>query len=243
MAKERVADPQRSEEDHVRAILSAMSGANRFNRWMAGCVTPYLGENVLEAGAGTGNLTRLLCQGRNYVATDINPHYLADLRTRLSSEPKLATAICDVTNAADLAPFRKSMDTVVCLNVLEHIDDEIGALRNLYSALKTGGCAIVLVPQGANLFGTLDDAVDHHRRYSKPELLDKMRSAGFTVERILPFNRAGSPGWFFNGRVLGRRHLGSLQLKLFDWLVPLWKRIDAFLPFPPTSLIAIGRRE
>ncbi len=225
-------------------ILDALTGANRFNRWMADTVAPYLGANVLELGAGIGNLTRQLARRRKrYVATDIDTEHLARLQARLQHRPNLETAICNLMRPEDFEPFRGQMDSVVCLNVLEHVEDDIGGLRNIHSTLTTGGRAVILVPQGAAIYGTLDQALGHCRRYSKQELTTKMERAGFRVETVLEFNHVTYPGWYVNGRILKRRTFSRLQLAVFDRLVPLWRKIDRLLPWPPTSIIAIGVRE
>jgi hypothetical protein len=96
------------------------------------------------------------------------------------------------------------------------------------------------VPHGQEVFGTLDVALGHYRRYKHSELQERMESTGFRVERILEFNRISRPGWYVTGRILKRTTLSPFQLKSFDRLVWLWRRIDAHLPWPPTSIIAIG---
>ncbi len=70
-----------------------------------------------------------------------------------------------------------------------------------------------------------------------------MRTTGFRVEKILEFNRITYPGWYVNGRILKRRTFSRFQLSVFDRLVPLWRRIDPMLPWPPTSIIGIGVRD
>jgi hypothetical protein len=70
-----------------------------------------------------------------------------------------------------------------------------------------------------------------------------MRAAGFRLETMLEFNRITYPGWYLNGRVLRRRTFSRMQLRLFDRLVPLWRRIDSALPWPPTSIIGVGVRD
>jgi hypothetical protein len=113
-------------------------------------------------------------------------------------------------------------------------------LRNIHSVLKPGGRAIVLVPHGQEIFGTLDVALGHFRRYSHEELKGKMEQVGFRVERILDFNRISRPPWYVSGRILKRTTLGSGQMKVFDRFVWLWRKIDSSLPWPPTSIIAIA---
>jgi SAM-dependent methyltransferase len=222
-------------------ILETLSGAPRFNRWMAETVAPFLGRRVLEIGAGIGNLTRHLARRRErYIATDIDEEHLARLRTRLQHRPNLEIRRVDVTDPADFRELAGAVDTVVCLNVLEHIEDDLTGLKNLHGALVPGGRAIVLVPQGPEIYGTLDASLGHYRRYLRSELQARMTEAGFRLERLIEFNRAARPGWYLNGRLLRRSTISPLQLRIFDRLVWLWKRVDPFLPWPPTSLIAIG---
>jgi glycosyltransferase involved in cell wall biosynthesis len=225
-------------------ILHALSAAPRFNRWMADTIRPYVGEAVLEIGAGIGNLTRaLIPRRRSYVATDIDPEHLARLATRFQHRPSLEVRHCDLTRMEDFEPLRGRMDSVVCLNVLEHIEDDVAGLRHIHAALKPGGRAIVLVPHGQEIYGTLDKALGHYRRYSHRELTERLQQAGFRIERILEFNRVSRPGWYVSGRILKRTTLGYFQMKIFDSFVWLWRRIDASLPWPPTSIIAIAVKE
>jgi SAM-dependent methyltransferase len=229
--------------DKDKGILDAFSSAPNFNRWMADTIKPYIGKHVLEIGAGIGNLSRILMGGRKrYVATDLDLEHLERLRSRLSSRPNLETAVLDAARAGDIAAFREQMDTVVCLNVVEHIEDDHAALVNIYSALREGGRAIILVPEGQSIYSSLDEELGHWRRYSEEQLRERMAGAGFTVEAVLRFNRISRPGWWLNGKILKRRTISRSQLKNFDRLVWLFRRVDANLPWSPTSIIAIGRK-
>ena len=222
-------------------ILDALATAKRFNRWMAATIEPYIGKRVLEAGAGIGNLTRILCPRRErYIAADIDPEHLARLRARFQHRPHMEVRHCDVANPADFESLAGTVDSVVCLNVLEHVADEMASLRNIYTALEPGGRAILLVPHGQEIFGSLDTALGHCRRYSRDELQRKLEQTGFRVERILDFNRISRPAWYVNGRIMRRKTIGRIQLGIFDRLVWLWRRIDSLLPWPPTSIIAIA---
>jgi hypothetical protein len=102
-----------------------------------------------------------------------------------------------------------------------------------------GGRAIILVPAGPRLFGTLDKVLGHQRRYTRDQLTSLAERAGFSVEAILPFNRVGAVGWWLNGRLLRRTSLGLWQIKLLNLLTPLLRRLDRWLPLPPLSWIAV----
>jgi len=230
--------------DKDKDILDAFSDAPRFNRWMADTIRPYIGKNVMEIGAGIGNLTRLLVARRKrYVATDLDREHLERLRSQLMARPNLETAQLDASRAEDHVPFHGQMDTVVCLNVVEHIKDDLGALRNIHALLQEGGRAVILVPEGQSIFNCLDEELGHWRRYSEDQLRQRMAEAGFDVETMLRFNRISRPGWWLNGKILKRRTISRVQLRNFDRLVWLWRRLDPRLPWSPTSIIAIGRKK
>ncbi len=229
--------------DHGAAIHDTLSQTTRFNAWMADAIRPFDGSRVLEIGAGIGNLTQHHCSRRSlYTASDYETEHLGRLAVRFQQRPNVRIERCDLSAPEDFSVFAGQYDTVVCLNVLEHIADDAVGLRNLAGALRPGGRAIVLVPQGQSIYGTLDEVLGHYRRYSETELRAKMEKAGLEVERVLHFNRVTRPGWFVNGRVLKRRHFSRSQLWFFDRLVWLWRRIDRLLPWPAVSVVAIARK-
>lgn len=224
-------------------ILDVLAATPRFNEWMASVVAPYLGKRVLEIGAGIGNLSALLSRGRKeYLATDLDAEHAERLEVRFASNPRVRVMQLDATDAGGFRGIAGQVDSLVCLNVLEHVEDDGAGFRNLYDVLAAEGRAVVLVPQGAGLYGSLDGVLGHYRRYSRAELEARMREAGFEVERVFEFNRVTRPGWWVNGRVLRRRSFGRLQLGVFDRLVWLWKRLEGVLPWGGVSLIAVGRK-
>ena len=230
------------DERYGHAILHSLSATHRFNRWMADAIRPWVGERVLEIGAGLGNLTRQFLPRDAYTASDIDPLHLQYLAARFAGNARVSVRRLDAAGAADFQALAGTLDTIICLNVLEHLPADDAALANFFTALAPGGRALLLVPQHPALTGTLDAALGHVRRYTRAELADKLAAAGFRVERIFSFNRISVPGWWFNGRVLRRRHFGKLQLKVFDGLVGLWRRLDRWLPWSGISLIAVAQK-
>ena len=220
-----------------------MALAPKFNRWMAETILPWVGKRVLEIGAGAGNMTRELCRGRKlYVATDLDPEHIAQLRNGFGHRPAIRVALLDATNPDHFQPFTSQVDTVVCLNVLEHIEDDLGTLERILTLLEPGGRLLLLVPNGPEAYGTLDAAIGHFRRYTQPGLSELVVRAGFELDGMLTFNRISWPGWRFTGQVLKTTTLSPLGMRVFDRLVWLWRRIDKRLPWEPASIIAIARR-
>jgi len=230
-----------AEDAHGSQILGRLARAPRFNAWMADTIRPHCGKRVLEIGSGTGNLTRRLVPRDAYVASDVNPLYLQTLRHLAHDRPYLDVTLTDVTQGASFPHIPGGFDTVVCLNVIEHVDDDRGALLNIRGVLAPDGRAVILVPQGPRLFGTLDEILGHKRRYTEASLRQLAADAGFEVEEVLRFNRVGTPAWWLNGRILKRRHFGLAQIAMLNLLTPVFRLVDRFLPFPSLSLIAVMR--
>ena len=143
---------------------------------------------------------------------------------------------------SDLASFpahAQGYDTVICLNVLEHVDDARQSLLNIKSVLAPNGRAIVLVPQGPKNFGTLDEVLGHRRRYTRGTLTELGTQCGMKVRAMLEFNRMGTVAWWLNGRLLRRRRFGLAQIWVLNLITPLMRALDGVLPIAPLSLIAV----
>ena len=174
-----------------------------------------------------------------YWASDINPHYLDRLKKLQQTRPYLQVQLHGCERGGNVP--QEQFDTVICLNVVEHLEDDVQALRNIRASLQKNGRAIILVPNGPGLYGSLDRVLGHYRRYTQEQLREVCEQAGFRVEKMLKFNRIGAPGWWWNGRVLKEKTFGFWQIKLLNTLLPVVRPIDRFLPFPHLSWIMILR--
>jgi len=242
MVKYRFLDDLYAEDEYGSHILHSLERAQSFNRWMAESIAPYIGARVLEIGAGIGNITSWLVPRDFYVASDINPHYLDYLKNLALGKPYLQISRVDLEDPKCFEPWAGRFDTVVCLNVLEHVRDPVIALRNMHEALAPGGRVVLYVPQDQKRYSSLDEVLGHRCRYSKEMLSDELRSTGFEVEDLRDFNHFGVPGWFLNGKILKRRHFSRSQLKIFNILVPLVRRVDRAFPWSGLGIIAVARR-
>jgi 2-polyprenyl-3-methyl-5-hydroxy-6-metoxy-1,4-benzoquinol methylase len=210
---------------------------------MADTISPFVGKRVLEVGAGIGNLTRRLCVRRKlYIATDYDPEHLEQLRKKFQHRPAVRIQKLDAEAPSDFEPFAGSVDSVICLNVLEHLEHDADVLRRILTLLEPGGRLVLLVPNGPAAYGTLDTAVGHFRRYTREGLATLLANTGYELEKMISFNRVSWPGWRFNGQVLKAKGLSKTTMWLFNKLVWLWRIIDDKLPWEPVSIIAIARR-
>lgn len=220
-----------------------MQEAPRYNRWQYSRIAPYLGRRICEIGSGIGNMSTLILDSAPdlLIATDTDSYYRAALQRHFEGCPNVVVEELTLPDPSAAERFgRFDLDTVVALNVIEHIADDVGALRSIASMLSGGGRAVILVPALPALFGSLDLALGHHRRYTRTSLRRQMEKAGFRVARTFYFNLAGILGWWLNARVRRVPRIPLGQLRHFDRLVPLLRTED-LIPLPlGQSVIAIG---
>lgn len=229
-------------DEYGSRLLSELERARRFTLWLGRTIRPYVGSAVLEIGAGVASITHQFIPRDLYVATEANPHYLRYLRSYALGKPYLHVLEFDPGKANAFVGMEEQFDTVIMLNVLEGLPDPETALQGAWLSLKKGGCVIVQAPQFQSLYGTLDQARGRQRRFSRTEIQELLRRAGFAIEQLCDFNRVGVPGWWLNFKILGRDSFSRIQLKALDTLLPLLRRVDRVWPWGGLSLLAIGRK-
>ena len=231
------------EANYGRGLLHSLTGTPQYITWLTRVLRPHLGDRVLEIGAGLGNLTaRLMARKLQYVAGEGEALYLHTLRNRFLRTPNVTVCELHPENPADYAPWAGQFDTALCVNVLETVKDPAAVLRSIGTCLSPGGTLLVLVPQGEGLYGSLDRAMGHLRRFSKEQLDGSLKQAGFQIEQTYQLNKIGALSWGIFGKLLGRKEISKPALKLFDKTVWFWRRIDGLLPWRGLSLVVVARR-
>jgi SAM-dependent methyltransferase len=210
----------------LRTLL-ALSLCDNYSRWIASRCLPHLGERNIEVGCGIGNVLQYL---PNTVGVDPDGRS-CDLVHALTEKIAVRFTLSELRKSAH------DFDAVVCINVLEHIEDDVEALNQMRGLLVPGGRLCLFVPAHPWLSGSVDRAVGHYRRYTMKELRDKMVAAGFTVKEMSPFNPLGILGWAVNN-LLRREHLSLFGVMAFDQLVSILKRLPR-IPFG-LSIFAVG---
>lgn len=223
-------------------VLESVRRARGFNKWMLSQFRPFIGERVLEAGCGIGNFTEQMLDRERLICADLDPYYTEVIGRRYSHLSNVRTTRMDLSDPKDFEPIvDEKPDTVISLNVVEHIEDDLATLKNYHDVLQPGGHAVILVPAHQWLFSECDRTLGHFRRYTRAMLSERMKEAGFEVVETSEFNRFGVLGWYVSGK-MGRKDLSPGQMKLFNRLLPIAKIIERFDSLPGLSVIAIGRK-
>jgi SAM-dependent methyltransferase len=218
--------------------LERMAGAPRYNAWLLERAMPFLGPRVLDVGAGIGTFSHALAAGREVVALEPDPRLLPVLRRRFAGRANVTVRPGRIEDLGREQTF----DAILCLNVLEHVGDDEAAIERFAELLAPGGRVLLLVPAHPVLYGPLDHALHHERRYRRDELRRLLASAGLVPELVRFVNPVGALGWLVSGRALRRDDVPVAPLRLFDRLVPLLRMLDRVsLPFG-LSLWAVARR-
>jgi len=229
--------------DSGKVTLDAVEQAAQFNQWMYESVKPWLGKRVAELGVGRGNMSKYIRRHEHVLLTDYRIDYLTELRNRWKEQGGLRIGKLDMTEREDYEQLSEfAPDSVVFLNVLEHIEDDRAVLRNLAETVTEGCRIVVLVPYNMKLYSEFDKALGHFRRYGEWELEGKMREAGFEVEKQFFFNKAGVLAWYVANTLGGQKSLKPWQLWLYGKLTPLFRVLDSLLPMSGLSTVVVGRK-
>jgi 2-polyprenyl-3-methyl-5-hydroxy-6-metoxy-1,4-benzoquinol methylase len=228
------------------ANLEIISENSRFNDWMYNRIKIGLKEkmgNILELGSGLGTISEKIIRdmgpSSHITLTDVSVRYVQSLRVKYSSFKNVSVSKMDLNIREEYSKIGyEKYDSIVAINVLEHVKDDLLALHEIYKMLKKGGILIILVPCHKFLYNVIDENLGHFRRYTKKELCGKINETNFTILCMHYFNAVGVVGWYFNGIVLKNARLSPTALRCFDRLVPVLDFLDR-IAFNRTGLSLI----
>jgi SAM-dependent methyltransferase len=210
--------------------LEIMNRANWYNNWLINQISKYIKGDILEVGAGIGNFTSKLSRYGKVTAIDYDFSYKN-------------------ANYGDIEKGRyffgdKKFDSIVCMNVLEHIKDDKKALSNMFNLLKPGGKIILLAPAFQFAYSDLDKNLGHFRRYTKDQLSNLLKTSGYSLLTNRYLNWLGLVGWFINGKILRRKILPEKQLGIFDYTARPFLLLEELVN-PPCglSVLVIGKKK
>lgn len=211
--------------------LEVMSEAQWYNHLIFNrFVKPHVGQRVLEIGSGIGNFTKLLLKKSRFLyATDINDDYISLLK-RIKNK-KLRVGFGNIESNV-FKPNYNNFDSIICLNVLEHIKNDKKALGNIYNRLKTNGKLILLVPAHQQFYCQIDKNLGHFRRYNKKSLRKKIINLGFNIVSEDYLNPISGLGWFVSGKILRKKMVSRDLIKIFNFLVKPIIKIETMIKMP-----------
>jgi SAM-dependent methyltransferase len=228
------------EPAYQHRVLESLGSAQNYIAWLASLARPYLGDDPIEIGAGAGDYAAAwLTDGVGRITlTEADPHLLGELRSRFERDNRVAVRELDVMTSPEA-----QHSAAVAFNVLEHIEDDVGALRSARRLVRPGGAIVMLVPAFEFATSRFDHDIGHHRRYTKKTVGAAYRNAGIEVERLAYVNAPGLLGWIVAMKWLGRAPSEGVLLRAWDnAVVPVARRVEA-VKAPPfgQSLLAVGR--
>ncbi len=210
--------------------LELISHSDRFNKWMYEEISPGLSGDILEVGSGIGTFSEKLVNNfptSHLTLTDVSDEYIKKLREKYQNNKNITTHKLNLNNQTDYEGIGYGQfDSIMAINVLEHVENDEFALTQLYNVLKDKGTLVILVPCHKFLYNVIDKNLGHFRRYSRKDLYTKIRKTKFTMDRIFYFNVLGLIGWYLNGNIFKKPQVNGTGLRVLDALVPLLKHAE-----------------
>ncbi len=223
------------------STLESMTQAKFYNRWTLAKFDKFLKGSILEVGYGIGTFTQTLAKYGKVTAIDIDQNLIEKIKIDRNFNTRIGYG--DIERAEYFFKNGK-FDTIVCINVLEHIEDDSKAFANMYNLLQENGVLILLIPAHLFLFGEIDKSIGHFRRYSKKDIIAKLETSGFKIIKFRSLNLFGSIGWFISGRVFKNKIVDQSKIRLFNVVAPFFLRIEDLIN-PPfgTSFLIIAKKK
>jgi len=211
--------------DYTVRDQERMRAAHRYFDWQLALAKPWLGQRVLEIGCGMGNFTRTILDRELVVGLDVEAACVARHRENHRDFKNVVSLEIDASNPESVAELSAyNLDSVVSLNVFEHIQDDHQTLRNLWKILPDGGRVVLIIPAFQGLYGPIDHLLGHYRRYTKKSVRELASATGFEPVELHYLNLVGYFGWWANAKVFKRTEQSETQIATFDKLIVTWLR-------------------
>jgi SAM-dependent methyltransferase len=211
-----------------RETLLVMNKAGLYNNWLFSFMDEFVKGDILEVGSGVGSFTRLLREKGNVTTIDKNKKYVEKLKKELTN---VSVGFGDIEKGRHFFS-QKKFDTVVCLNVLEHVENDFKALGNIYNLMTRGAKLILLVPAHRSLYCKFDKKLGHYRRYDIKNVTKTLKKVGFRVLDMRCLNWLGAVGWYVFMKVMKVERFPKSRVLLFEKISRLFLSIEKVVRFP-----------
>ena len=233
-----------TEDRFIAEDLLQMKNATNYNAWQFSLIQPYLGKRILEIGSGIGSFTKGFLENSDFVmGVEPNKSCQALLEGTFGNESKFKLLKENIEDCDSHLLSSYSFDTIICMNVLEHIENDTQILEKFFGILNLNGNLVLLVPAIPWIYGSIDASVGHFRRYAINEVNLKLGQVGFKVMHLQYSNLLGLMGWSFNSKIKKSTKQNDSQIRLFDKMVPILRRMEKkHRPPVGLSIIAVGKK-
>lgn len=215
-----------------RENLETATKRINFTKWVCDELFPGLRGDVLELGSGLGTYSKFIIRDfpeSHITLSDISSQYIKNLKENFETE-NVSIIKLDLNNKDDIQKIGfEKFDSIIAINVLEHIEKDELALDALYKMLKKNGTLLILVPANEFLYNVIDESIGHWRRYTKKEFKTKLKRAKFKIKKIYSFNILGILGWYVNGNICKKREVNKQASGIFDKLISIMRIIEKIL--------------
>lgn len=232
-----------SSEQYIGGELELFRDATNWKAYFSGKVKPYIGSRVLEVGAGIGETTRALCDGTQaeWLCLEPDPQLAAMIEAKIANGELPACCRVATGKLADVS--KGEFDTVIYIDVLEHIEDDHGEVKKAVGHLQPGGRLVILAPAHQWLFSEFDKSIGHFRRYDKSSLLAAVGNQ-LRLENSLYLDSIGTLLSMANRMLLKQSLPTKRQIAFWDrFIVPLSRTVDPLTGFRlGKSLLTVFRK-
>jgi SAM-dependent methyltransferase len=238
--------PSSHVSENIQKDLALLEKAVNYRAWLYSLVQPFVGKRILEVGSGIGNYTDKLLSADYILATDYEEQYTTHLNSRFKVAKNVEVMPLDITklDAETISMIqKKKIDTVIALNVMEHIADISQCFRHFSAILQPGGVIVVIGPAFQFLFNELDRAYGHYQRHVRSDFKTFAKESSMELIHFRYFNALGAMGWWVNGKLRRKGNLPVRQTQFFDKIVPFLRFTENMIPTPVgLSLLAVLKK-
>ncbi|MBU0717826.1 MAG: class I SAM-dependent methyltransferase [Planctomycetes bacterium] len=230
-------------QTEVHNSLEVIDELYNYTHWIFSTIRPFIRGSVCEIGCGIGAITEFLLNQERVVAIEPHPEAFRRIQHRFADHRNVSFLPCSLQQCPNEDVRSEGFDTVICLNVLEHLENDIDSLHRMRRLCRDKGQVVVLVPAHMSIYGEMDRSFGHYRRYNRRTLSRAFAQAGLEVADTFYMNAVGYFGWLWEGRIMRRRRISASRARVFDRLVPIVDAIERIIK-PPfgQSLVMVGTR-
>lgn len=214
--------------------LPYMAKTKNYNRWVFEQYRDHIGDSILDVGAGLGTFVDYIKNRKKIILLEIEDENVKRLKIKYKGYKNIKAIKGDLSKQ-NLVPEikREKINTVICLNTLEHIKTDKLMIANIRRSILPKGKLILYVPALKALYGTLDKNLGHYRRYQKDELEQLLVRNRFKIIKSRYLNSFGTLSWFLYSRILKRKKVKEKRILAYDrWLVPIISKMESLLNLP-----------